>query len=97
VLVGPQGDFLEDVAELTSSWQVDDYESETRRIASGDRRTVSVDEPLLEDAVVEEIRRVLAWTESDLTPYELPKGIWHARFSKKAFEKLDESLQHPQL
>jgi hypothetical protein len=82
VVVGPQGDFLEDVVELTSSWQVDDYESETRRIAWGDLRSVSVEEPLLEDAVLEEIRRVLAWTESDLTPYEGPKGIWHAWISK---------------
>jgi hypothetical protein len=97
VLVGPQRDFLEDVAELTSSWHVDDYESEMRRIASGDQRTVSVDEPLLEDAVLEEIRRVLAWTESDLTAYEGPKGIWHAWFTKEAIEKLDESLQNPQL
>lgn len=74
VLMGPQGDFQEDVAELTSSWQVDDYECEARRIAWGDGRTASVDEPLLEDAVLEEIRRVLAWTESDLTPYEGPKA-----------------------
>jgi hypothetical protein len=69
--VGPQGDFQEDVAELTSSWQVDDNESETRRIAWGDQRTVSVDEPLLEDAVLEEIRRVLAWTEPECRCYPL--------------------------
>jgi hypothetical protein len=85
------------VAELSSCWWVDDYEAETRRIAWGDRRTISVDEPLLEDAVLEEIRRVLAWTEPDLTPHDLPKGIWRAWFSKDAFEKLDESLQEPQL
>jgi hypothetical protein len=33
-------------------------------------------------------RRVLAWTESDLTLDEHPKGIWHAWFTKDAFEKL---------
>jgi hypothetical protein len=33
-------------------------------------------------------RRVLAWMESDLTLDEHPKGIWHAWFTKDAFEKL---------
>jgi hypothetical protein len=95
--VAPSGEFPEDGAELSSSWGVDDYETETRRIAWGGRRTVSVEEPLLEDAMLEEIRRILAWTESELTPYELPKGIWHAWFSKARFEKLDESLREPRL
>lgn len=97
VVVGPRGDFLEEVAELNSSWHVDDYESETRRIAWGDRQTVSVEEPLLEDAVLEDIRRVLAWTELDLKLYKLPKGTWHAWVSNEAFEKLDESLPNPRL
>jgi hypothetical protein len=52
-----------------------------------------VEGPLLEDAVLEEIRDVRAWTESDLKPYNLPEGIWHAWFSKAVFDKLDESLR----
>jgi hypothetical protein len=95
--VAPSGDFPEDGADLDASWALDDYESETRRIAWGDKRSVGVEEPVLEDAVLEEIRRVLQWTESDLKPYEMPKGMWHAWFSKEAFERLDESLPTPHL
>lgn len=97
VVVGPGGDFPEDGAHLWSSWHLDDYESETRRIASGDKRTVREEEPLLEDAVLEEVRRALGWTESNLKPHQLPKGIWHQWFSREAFEKLDESLPNPDL
>lgn len=96
IVVAPGGDGRE--VYLHSAWWLDDYDSETRRLAWGKERTVSAAEPLMEDALLDEIRRVLDWTEPDLTQEsKMPEGMWHSYFSREEFEMLHRSLPNPRL
>jgi hypothetical protein len=96
IVIGPVEDGPE--AHHHATWWVDDYDSETRRLASGQGRRVGSGWPVLEDALLEEIRRVLKWTERDLTQEsKMQKGMWHTYISREQFGRFAGSLPYPRL
>jgi hypothetical protein len=95
VVVTPQEDGQ---ARLDSAWWLDDYDTETRRLAWTKPRTVAADEPELENGLLSEIRQVLSWTPIDLkAESKMMEGTWHNWFTKAEFVKHHRSLPEPRL
>lgn len=95
VLIFPSGP---KTAEIHSAWWLDDYDQESRRIASSEPRISEIWDPDLENALKDEIQQVLRWTESNLGgPDTMPVGMWHNYMTRQEFEESTASLPIPKL